>query len=322
MKQLLPTTTQLVTLAQDPTNLLKDLSALKWVALESALKLGFYLVLGYGVWRGTLFSLKQLEKGFRLYKAHHGENDKRLTTTFSLLKSMLAWLIGAITAILILNEFGINTLPLLAGAGILGAAVAFGTQSLVKDLVCGFFILAENQFGIGDTLQVGSLIGKVTQMTFRNVTLQDDAGRLHVVPNGELSRFAQLPGVLASESFEWSLFIPITAQIPPLADGWDSLNVLCEALKTASPELFKDGPRIAFAESVFGETPGIRIRISGKCSPLSQGEALQAMEKALASLKQQGPFVGLSGPIQLAAWSNQLPATAQSVWDKATPVSG
>lgn len=114
------------------------------------------------------------------------QDEKRAQTIAQLLKGVGRVVILAFTAILTLNQF-IDIGPLLAGAGILGLAVSFGAQSLVKDVISGFFILMENQFGIGDNIEVASLSGTVERMTLRVVMLRDANGTLHIVPNGQIT---------------------------------------------------------------------------------------------------------------------------------------
>jgi small conductance mechanosensitive channel len=94
-------------------------------------------------------------------------------------------LIIAIALLLTFNVF-IDIGPILAGAGILGLAVSFGAQSLVKDVISGFFILFENQFAIGDVIEAGGKSGVVEKMTLRVVVLRDLKGAMHIVPNSEI----------------------------------------------------------------------------------------------------------------------------------------
>src|SRR4029079_19708004 len=91
----------------------------------------------------------------------------------------------AVALLLTFNVF-IDIGPILAGAGILGLAVSFGAQSLVKDFLSGFFILFENQFAIGDVIEAGGKSGTVEKMTLRVVILRDLKGTLHIIPNSEI----------------------------------------------------------------------------------------------------------------------------------------
>lgn len=112
--------------------------------------------------------------------------EKRGQTIAQLLRSVGRAVVVVLGLLLTLNLF-IDIGPLLAGAGILGLAVSFGAQSLVKDLIAGFFILFENQFAVGDIIEVAGKGGVVEAMTLRVVQLRDLEGRLHVIPNGQIT---------------------------------------------------------------------------------------------------------------------------------------
>jgi small-conductance mechanosensitive channel len=111
--------------------------------------------------------------------------ERRGKTISQLLRSVGRVLILVIALLLTFNIF-IDIGPILAGAGILGLAVSFGAQSLVKDVISGFFILFENQFAIGDVIEVAGKSGVVEKMTLRVVVLRDLQGTMHVVPNSEI----------------------------------------------------------------------------------------------------------------------------------------
>jgi len=111
--------------------------------------------------------------------------EKRGHTISQLLRSVGRVAIVTIAVLLTFNVF-INIAPILAGAGILGLAVSFGAQSLVRDIISGFFILLENQFAVGDVIEAGGKSGVVERMTMRVVVLRDLEGTMHVIPNGEV----------------------------------------------------------------------------------------------------------------------------------------
>ena len=122
--------------------------------------------------------------------------ERRGQTISQLLRSMGRVVIYAIAILLTFNVF-IDIGPILAGAGILGLAISFGAQSLVKDVISGFFILFENQFAIGDVIEVAGRSGVVEKMTLRVVVLRDGEGVMHVVPNGEIK-------VVSNKTRGWS----------------------------------------------------------------------------------------------------------------------
>jgi small conductance mechanosensitive channel len=111
--------------------------------------------------------------------------EKRGRTVSQLLRSIGRIVIIVVAILLTINTF-INIAPILAGAGILGLAISFGAQSLVKDVISGFFILFEDQFVVGDIIEAAGKGGVVERMTLRVVILRDLEGTMHVIPNGEI----------------------------------------------------------------------------------------------------------------------------------------
>ena len=111
--------------------------------------------------------------------------EKRGLTIAQLLRTVGRGLVLVLGLLLTLNLF-IEIGPLLAGAGILGLAISFGAQSLVKDFLSGFFFLLENQFAIGDVIEAGGKVGVVEQISLRIVVLRDVEGVRHIIPNGEI----------------------------------------------------------------------------------------------------------------------------------------
>jgi small-conductance mechanosensitive channel len=117
--------------------------------------------------------------------------ERRGKTISQLLRSVGRVVIFVIALLLTFNVF-IDIGPILAGAGILGLAVSFGAQSLVKDVISGFFILFENQFAIGDVVEAGGKGGVVEKMTMRVVVLRDLQGAMHIIPNSEIKVVSNL----------------------------------------------------------------------------------------------------------------------------------
>ncbi len=114
------------------------------------------------------------------------ERRKRVKTVVNITENILKTLVVAIYIIGILQEIGINLTALFAGAGILGIAIGFGTQSLVKDFLSGLFILMENQYKIGDVINVSGVSGTVEKITLRTTVLRNLEGMVHTIPNGNI----------------------------------------------------------------------------------------------------------------------------------------
>jgi len=110
------------------------------------------------------------------------ELGRRLQTVIPLARSAFLAVISVITALVVLSELGINIAPLLAGAGIVGLAIGFGAQTLVKDLLTGFFVLLENTINVDDWVILGGHDGQVESLSIRHVTVRDIYGNLHTVP--------------------------------------------------------------------------------------------------------------------------------------------
>ncbi len=118
--------------------------------------------------------------------AHISQKEKRAETLGYVILSVGNIVIYAIILFMILNLFGVDIRPILAGAGVIGLAIGFGAQSLVKDFVSGLFILVENQYGIGDKIKIGSSEGKVIRITMRSTVLKDEEGKIYYVSNGSI----------------------------------------------------------------------------------------------------------------------------------------
>lgn len=103
-----------------------------------------------------------------------------------LLKNIVDLVTFATGILLILSNWDIDIMPILTGAGILGLAVSFGSQTLIKDLISGFFIILEDQFNLGDEVKIGTFEGKVERITLRLTVLRDKGGNLIYIPNSQI----------------------------------------------------------------------------------------------------------------------------------------
>ena len=112
------------------------------------------------------------------------KKEKRATTLGQIIKSIGNVFIYSLILFMVLNLSGIDIRPILASAGIIGLAVGFGAQSLVKDFVSGLFILIENQYSVGDKVKIGSFEGIVAKITMRSTVLVDDKMNKHYISNG------------------------------------------------------------------------------------------------------------------------------------------
>ena len=118
------------------------------------------------------------------------ELDKRTATISNVLHSTGIALILGIATLMILTEFGVPIAPLLASVGVASLALGLGAQTLVKDVLNGFFFLVENQYTVGDVIEVAGVSGTVEELSLRVTAVRDISGTLHIIPNGEIRKVA------------------------------------------------------------------------------------------------------------------------------------
>lgn len=145
----------------------------------SAVTIAFVAVLSILLWEMVSSVIERY-----LSRGENGDFEvgARARTLLPLLRRALLIVISVIAGFIILAELGVNIGPLLAGAGVVGLAVGFGSQTLVKDVITGVFILAEDQFAVGDVVQVGGKAGIVENITIRTIRLRDLSGNVHMIP--------------------------------------------------------------------------------------------------------------------------------------------
>jgi len=133
---------------------------------------------------------QRLIRGIRRYmyaRAGTAEDAKRVDTIGRVFRYIAAVVISLVAGMLVLSELGVSIAPILGAAGVVGVAVGFGAQSLVKDFFSGFFMLLENQIRVGDVVNVSGKSGLVEEVTLRYVRLRDYEGNVHFIPNGEIT---------------------------------------------------------------------------------------------------------------------------------------
>lgn len=114
------------------------------------------------------------------------DRDKRVNTLSGLGSALIRFVVWVTAAVSIINIAGVNTAPFLASAGVLGVALGFGAQKLINDLVSGVFIIVENQYRVGDFVELEGVSGTVEDITIRTTVLRDLNGAVHHVPNGSI----------------------------------------------------------------------------------------------------------------------------------------
>ncbi len=201
---------------------------------------------------------------------------QRAKTLGMLFKSIASAAVGTVTLMMLLGEFDINLGPLLAGAGILGLGIGFGSQSLVRDLLSGIFMLIENQYGVGDYIDVGEADGTVESLGLRTTRLRDKYGTLWHIPNGEIRRVGNM-----TQSFSK---IPMEIDVAYDTD----LDLAMETMKTVADGVWNE----QLEEATIVEEPavsgiqnfgadGITIRLSVKTEPGEQWSTARVLRKRI-----------------------------------------
>ena len=268
-----------------------------------ALKILVILGLGYTLVRILKSAVARLEE--RLLEKPGREADDRVQrarTIARLLQNVGQFTIGIVVLTMVLGELNVNIGPVLAGLGIVGLALGFGTQTLVRDAVSGLFVLIEDQFGVGDVIKAGGVTGRVEKVTLRTTHLRDEEGALHVIPNGSL-------GVVTNYTREWSrAAVEVT-----LPEGTPTDTVL-EALKIASDRLLTTaasedilaGPDLVAVLRRGQKAPVLRL--SFRTRPARQWSVATRLHRAtVASLSESG----LSAPVSVVSPSFSLDEAAR-----------
>lgn len=203
------------------------------------------------------------------------EAERRAETLGAVLTNAARVLVMAFFLLMLLQEFGVNIGPLVAGAGVAGVALGFGAQSLVKDVISGFFLLMENQFGVGDIINVDdNHVGTVERMTLRITQLRDMEGRAHFVPNGSINRV-----VVLSKDFARAL---VDVEVDLATDPDTAFAVLLAAgrkLHEDRPELVLETLEVKGIETLGPN--GYIIRTLTKSAPGAQWEVARELRRRI-----------------------------------------
>jgi small conductance mechanosensitive channel len=157
-----------------------------------------------------------------------GIRAQQLSTMAGVISGIGIFVIIFMVLIQILGVFSIDVKPLIASAGVVGLAIGFGAQTLVKDVINGFFVLIENQYDVGDTVKVGGVQGTVENMTLRRTVLRDADGSVHTVPNSEIK-------IVTNMTRDWT-----QVSLHVAADYSESSDRVVQLLREISEEVWSD----------------------------------------------------------------------------------
>jgi len=176
----------------------------------------------------------------------------------------------------IASVLGVKLAPLLAGAGVAGVALGFGAQSLVRDCISGLFMLIEDQFGIGDQVDLGAATGTVERITLRTTVLRGADGTVWHVPNGEVRRVGNLSKLWSMAVFD--VDVPVNADLEAARSHLlVAANRLCDRPEFAADVL--ERPQVLGVESIRAE--GVTLRLVVKTTPGRQWALQRALREAI-----------------------------------------
>ena len=213
--------------------------------------------------------------------------------------SKLVWAVALLTA---LTEFKINILPAVTFAGLASLALGFGAQTLVRDVIAGFYIVLEDQFVVGDTVQISNYSGRVEHLTLRRTVLRDDRGALVTIANGEIRTLSNL-------SRDWSqAFVDVSlAPETPVEKPLKALETAAAALRgdPAWSQALVDGPRILGVQDFDRTASTIRLQV--RTLPTRQDEVTRELRRRIqAEFLKQGIPVSSVQRIELTGVSHSL----------------
>jgi small-conductance mechanosensitive channel len=193
--------------------------------------------------------------------------EQRKETLRHIFRSFSKALLVSVIVLQIAKETGYGV-SALAGAGIAGLAVGFGAQSLVKDIISGFFILFEDQYGVGDVVRIGEFSGVVERMTLRATMLRNLEGQVHVIPNGSIQNVTVM-------TREWArAVLDITIQYEEeLSKVYEALERVGSRLAQEWPDRILEGPTVLGIERM--DDIGVTIRSIVKTPPFKQADLLR-----------------------------------------------
>jgi len=213
------------------------------------------------------------------YKESKEGIEKRTNTLLSIFKGMGRVFIGIVAIMMVLSEVGLPVAPVLAGFGIVGIAIGFGAQYLIRDLIAGIFIILENQYRVGDVARVADVAGLVEEVTLRKTVLRDLDGIVHHVPNGEIRIASNFTRHFARVNLDISV-----AYDTDLDHAVSVINRVGKALAEDEKwhKVIKSPPQVLRVNKL-GDS-GIDIKILGDVKPMEQwavmGELRLRIKKA------------------------------------------
>ena len=204
------------------------------------------------------------------------ERKQRAKTVRNVFEKSVTVIVIVVVIIVVLNELGVKVSSLLVGAGVIGIVIGLGAQSIIKDFLNGFFILVENQYDIGDVVEINKLTGTVTEFNFRRTVIRSLDGIEHTIPNGEI-------GIVSNRTKHWS-----KAMLDVPVDYDSDVDKVMKVIDKVGEELAKDkdykdfiiNPLHVLGLDDFGES-GLIFKVLGKTKAQKQWKVKREFRRRL-----------------------------------------
>ena len=274
--------------------------------LTSGSKIVVIAILAYALVRMTTLAVRRFE-----YEVGAGtavdtlERAKRARTLGSVIERVVTVLVTGVAIVMVLDLFGVNIGPVLTGAGIAGLAVGFGAQTLVRDIISGFFMILENQVRVGDVAAINGTEGLVEAINLRTIVLRDIEGTVHVFPNGAIN-------TLANRSKDFSYYVVDLA-----ISYYDDPDKVADAVRELGAGLQADpvfGPSILAPIEILGvdafDDWSVKLKARIKTVPLKQWDVGRELRRRVIKAFEQRGFT-IPFPVPATASRPQRHDTAQ-----------
>jgi moderate conductance mechanosensitive channel len=293
--------------------------------LLMALRVGFVLLLALLVRAGALRMISRItarardEARARSDRAHvlFGERrQQRANALDSVLRNAASVTIITIAVVIIVGDMGLNLAPVLASAGVVGVAIGFGAQDLVRDFLAGIFMLLEDQYGVGDVINIGDVTGTVEGVSLRITRLRDVNGVVWYIRNGTIMR-------AGNESQTWARAV-VDFPVPYDRD----VGAVRELMQETMASLWQDSSWrdvLLEAPEVWGvqelSSESVVIRVAVKTTPLRQWDVARELRERLKHALD-GAGAAAPAPVSPVPVSAPLPVSAPAPPDESAPPAG
>jgi small-conductance mechanosensitive channel len=270
---------------------------------ESGLRVVLIIVLAYGLVRISALLVRRFEHELSAGTDLDAlERAKRARTLGSVIQNATTVLVIGSAVLMVLQSIGVDITPVLTGAGIVGLAIGFGAQTLVRDIISGFFLILENQLRVGDAAAINGTAGVVESINLRTIILRDLEGTVHVFPNGAIT-------TLANRSKDFSYFV-----LDLSISYFDDTDAVTEVLQEVAGKLQADpvyGPSILDAIEVLGvdalEDWSVQLRARIKTVPSKQWFVGRELRRRVIKAFAQHGFA-IPFPVAASATPPERPA--------------